>query len=259
MTHKVIVFLSVTLLLIAFAGDISARALAHWAGPIAYSGAHTRVVGVRFCDDVKIYPFTTTTLPVQAYCESMRDPWTRGGAVAYAYCDTTLTGRKFSWAVAFSWGAFAWAGKSAADTVRCSTQVISSVDAGVLNMDVYGELTSIDLKQSAVFRIDVTAEGDTIFSGRAEMRGSPDSLFATGDLSVGDFFVVGNSVEINRSFNGYDVSAYDPDSVIVEITSDAQSYMRVPSTTPYGLIILIAVIALTAGYFLFRRYRPTPV
>ncbi|MEZ5360628.1 MAG: hypothetical protein R3F48_17580 [Candidatus Zixiibacteriota bacterium] len=255
MSHKLIVFLVVTLLLVAFAGDISAKALARWVGPIAYTGAHTRVIGVKFCDDEEIYPFTTSNLPIQAYCESIRPDWKQGGAVAYAYCDTTATGRKIQWAFAHSWGVLAWAGKSAGDTTRCSTQVISSIDAGHLSMDVYGSLSSVDQKQGAILRLDVTAGADTIFSGRAELRGAPDELTASGDFTVGDFSVVGNAVEMERTFAGIDVSAYNPDDIQIEITSDAQSYMRVPSTTPYGLLILIGLLALTAAFLVLRRYR----
>lgn len=254
MTHKMLTIFAVITLLFIVAGDLSARALARWVGPIAYAGAHTRVIGEPFCDDVIIYPYQTSDLPIQAYCETFRDPWTNGGAVAYAYCDTTITGRKIQWATSFAWGVLAWAGKSAGDTTRCSTQVISSVDAGVLSMDLYSSLSSVDLKQGAILRLDVTAEGDTLFSGRAELRGTPDSLKVTGDFSFGDFAAVGNAVEIERSFTGIDVSSYHPDSVRVELSSDAQSYMRVPATTPYGLIILIGLLVLTAAYFVYRKY-----
>ncbi len=255
MSKKILTVLIVVSLIFAVSGDISARALARWIGPIAYAGAHTRVIGEPFCDDVVVYPFDTQILPISAYCLSVRTPVTNGGAVAFAFCDEPIAGLKVAGSVSFAWGVLAWAGKSVSDTTRCSTYVESSVDGGFLTIDLFGSLHSIDYKQGAIMRLDVTAEGDTLFSGRVEARGSPDSLKATGDFILGDFIVVGSDVEINKILDPINVTAYHPDSIQVEITADARSYMRVPSTTPYGMILLIGLLALAATFFIYRKYR----
>ncbi|MCK5127827.1 MAG: hypothetical protein KAR42_16340 [candidate division Zixibacteria bacterium] len=253
MAQRFIISLFICLILFSFAGDLYARAVARWIGPFAAASAHTRVFGVPFCDSTVVYPFHTPNLPIQAFCQSVRDPWWHGGAFAYAICDTLMDGRKYASAWAYAWGQHAWAGKSIEDTTRCSTAVYSTIIGGILDIDFYGAVSSTDSKQMAILTLSVTSRGDTLFNGRAEFNGDSLEVNADGGFINDDFVQNGSIYEIDRSFTGIDVSIYHPDSVQIEATADTRSYMPVSSTTPYGLIILIALITISAGYLLFRR------
>ncbi|MEZ5360629.1 MAG: hypothetical protein R3F48_17585 [Candidatus Zixiibacteriota bacterium] len=241
-------------LLFVIAGNIQAGAKATWIGPNADVEVDASALGQKLCVDADSYPDPNPGLPITAECEVNRPAPQFGGALSFARCNETSP-RKQLFAVAKAWGFRTSADKSLTDTTSCSTYVSYEIIGGILNMDVVGYLYSIDPQQTAIIRLTVSSQGNSIFNGLATLRGSTDNLTTNGDFTNAHFILIADSALIGVPFNGIDVSAYNVETIKVELTVNAHSYIKTPSSSYYGKIALILLMALTAVFLVFRKYR----
>lgn len=254
-TKHLVLAISVAVLILGSI-DATAGSYARWYGnTIAATVARTVVPGAAppGCYDTKVYPFNWFTLPVSSFCLTTRIPVTNGGAWAYGFCDTTATGVRRARSASGTWGFWTFAGKAMGDTARCSTEVNITMNGGSFDVDIYAELESRDPLQTAIVQLQAKAEGAVLFSGLVRLKGDTDGLETEGEFTPGDFVVIENQAVMERSFPGIDLQGHPPESLLVQVNTDAVPHYPVPATSQYGLYALLLMIMAAGGYLIYRR------